>query len=162
LISVLNDVDISTMVPQLATFCVAAVKLLPSANKISVCMSQTSYCEGGLDNVIELLDEIPRLNIENFTLSETGMILQANKKEVVETMGAGKDMDNWLEVSHALINITDEDGNIYYPVEGGTTGGKKGFYGRFEIDKDLFDDSTFYLNMKIGEEEYTSEIAIEE
>lgn len=109
-----------------------------------------------------LLDEIPKLNVEIFTLSETGMVLQAEKKEVVETMGAGKDMDNWLDVSHALLNITDEDGNIYYPVEGGTTGGKKGFYGRFEIDKDLFDDSTFYLNMKIGEEEYTSEIAIDD
>ena len=60
LVSVLNDVDISLMVPQLATFCVAAVKLLPSANKISVCISQTSYSEGGLDNVIALLDESPR------------------------------------------------------------------------------------------------------
>lgn len=109
-----------------------------------------------------LLDEIPKLKVENFTLSETGMVLQAEKKDVVETMGAGKDMDNWEKVSNALLNITDDEGNIYYPVEGGTTGGKKGFYGRFEIDKDLFDDSTFYLNMKIGEEEYTSEIAVEE
>lgn len=109
-----------------------------------------------------LLDEIPRLKIDKFTLSETGMVLTAKKKDVVETMGAGKDMDNWGEVSDALINITDDNGNIYYPVEGGTTGEKNGFYGRFEIDKDLFDDSTFYLNMKIGDEEYASEIAIEE
>lgn len=59
-IAVFNDVDVAAMVPQLAAFCVAAVKLLPSANRLSVCVSQISYFEGGLDNVIALLDEIPR------------------------------------------------------------------------------------------------------
>ena len=106
-----------------------------------------------------LLDEIPRLNINKFVLTETGMVLEAKKKDVVETMGAGKDMDNWGEVSDALINITDEQGNIYYPVQGGTTGKKNEFYSRFEIDKDLFESTTLYLNMKIGDEEYTSEIS---
>lgn len=108
---------------------------------------------------LELLDEIPRLKINTFTISETGMIIKAQKKDVVETMAAGKDMENWGEVSDALINITDDNGNIYYPVEGGTTSEKNGFYSRFEIDKDIFEGTTFYLNMKIGEDEYTSEIA---
>lgn len=71
-------------------------------------------------------------------------------------------MDNWGEIQDALINITDEKGNIYYPVTGGTTEEKNGFYSRFEIDKDLFEKNTLYLNMKIGEEEYTSEIALKE
>lgn len=68
-------------------------------------------------------------------------------------------MENWGEVQDALINITDDNGNIYYPVRGGTTLEKNGFYSRFEIDKDLFESTTLYLNMKIGEEEYTSQIA---
>lgn len=68
-------------------------------------------------------------------------------------------MDNWGEVSDALMNITDDEGNIYYPVQGGTTEEKNGFYGRFEIDKDIFENTTLYLNMKIGEEDYTSEIS---
>ena len=109
-----------------------------------------------------LLDEIPRLKIDKFIVTETGMTLDAKKKEVVETIGAGMDMDNWGEVSDALINITDDQGNIYYPVLGGTTGKKNGFYSRFEIDKDLFESTTLYLNMKIGEENYTSEISKEE
>lgn len=59
LIAILNDFDVSSMVPQLAAFCVAAIKLLPSANRLSVCMSQTSYLEGGLNNVIAMLGELP-------------------------------------------------------------------------------------------------------
>ncbi len=70
-------------------------------------------------------------------------------------------MDNWGELNDALINITDDQGNIYYPVRGGTTKEKNGFYSRFEIDKDLFENTILYLNMKIGEKEYTSEIAVE-
>ena len=48
-------------------------------------------------------------------------------------------MDDWGEVLEALTNITDSEGNIYYPVLGGTTDEKNGFYSRFEIDKDLFE-----------------------
>lgn len=109
---------------------------------------------------LTLLDEIPKLKIEKFTVSETGTVLRAQKKDVVETMAAGKDMDNWGEVSDALINITDEDGNIYYPVRGGTTGEKNGFYSMFEIDKDILESTTLYLNMKIGNEEYSSELQV--
>lgn len=109
-----------------------------------------------------LLDEIPKLSIEKFTVSETGTVLKAKKKDVVEIMGAGKDMDSdeWSKVQDALINITDEEGNIYYPVQGGTTGEKNGFYGFFEIDKDILKNTTLYLNMKIGDEEYSSELQV--
>lgn len=109
-----------------------------------------------------LLDEIPRLKIEKFTISETGTILKAQKKDVVETMGAGKDMsaEEWSKVHDALINITDEEGNIYYPVQGGTTEEKNGFYSFFEIDKDILENTTLYLNMKIGDEEYSSELQV--
>ena len=37
-----------------------------------------------------LLDEIPRLKISKFTISETGTVLKAQKKDVVQTMAARK------------------------------------------------------------------------
>lgn len=37
-----------------------------------------------------LLDEIPRLKISKFTISETGMILKGQKKDIVQTMAARK------------------------------------------------------------------------
>lgn len=109
-----------------------------------------------------LLDEIPKLKIEKFTVSETGTVLIAKKKNVVETMQNGKDIDNWGEVSDELINITDENGNIYYPIQGGTTAEKNEFYERFEIDKDILKNTTLYLNIKVDGENYTSELKIEE
>lgn len=109
-----------------------------------------------------LLDEIPKLKIEKFTVSETGTVLIAKKKNVVETMQNGKDIDNWGEVSDELINITDENGNIYYPIQGGTTAEKNEFYERFEIDKDILKNTTLYLNIKVDDENYTSELKIEE
>lgn len=48
-----------------------------------------------------------------------------------------------------MLNITgdNDNGNIYSPVRSGTTGEKNGFFGKFEIDKDLFENITFYLNL---------------
>ena len=65
---------------------------------------------------------------------------------------------NWEETRGVMLNITDENGNIYYPWSSGNTEEKNGFFSKFEIDKDLFESTTFYLNMRIGDEDYTSKI----
>ena len=111
---------------------------------------------------LALVDEIPKLNIDKFTLTETGLLLVGKRKGLIEDI---KDRlvitenFNWEEVRGVMLNITDDNGNIYYPFSSGTTDEKNGFFGKFEIDKDLFGNTTFYLNMKIGDEEYTSEIS---
>ena len=110
-----------------------------------------------------LVDEIPKLKIEKFILTETGMLLNAKMKSVVNIMEDGMDGDeNWGDIRDAMFNITDTEGNIYYPVAGGTIDLKDGFYKRFEIDKDLYNSTTLYLNMKIGDKEYMSEIIKED
>lgn len=70
LIAILNDFEVASMVPQLAAFCVAAVKLLPSANRLSVCMSQISYLEGGLNNVLAMFYETSKDNIRDSFLEK--------------------------------------------------------------------------------------------
>lgn len=111
---------------------------------------------------LELLDEIPGLKIEKFTISETGTVLKARKKAVIKTIGAGKDMESsqWTKVHDALINITDKEGNIYYPIQGGTAEGKNGFYSMFEIDKDILETTTLYLNMETLDDKYSSELKV--
>ena len=112
---------------------------------------------------LALVDEIPKLKIEKFILTETGMLLNAKMKSVVDIMEDGINGDeNWGDIRDAMFNITDSEGNIYYPVAGGTIDLKDGFYKRFEIDKDLFNSTTLYLNMKIGDKEYMSEIIKED
>ncbi len=52
LIFVLIGMDLAALIPQLSAFVVAAVRLLPSANRISNSMNTVPYFEGALDNLI--------------------------------------------------------------------------------------------------------------
>lgn len=52
LIFVIAGVDLATLIPQLSAFVVAAVRLLPSANRISTAVNQVPYYEGALENLI--------------------------------------------------------------------------------------------------------------
>ncbi len=52
LVFVIAGVDLATLIPQLSAFVVAAVRLLPSANRISTSVNQLPYYEGALDNLI--------------------------------------------------------------------------------------------------------------
>lgn len=55
-VSIGLGVELSSLVPQLSAFAVAAVRLIPSANRMSTEMSRIPYFEGGLDNVIRNTD----------------------------------------------------------------------------------------------------------
>lgn len=51
---VLIGTDLADIVPQLSAFVAAAVRLLPSMNRISTSMNQIPFWEGGLDNIIKI------------------------------------------------------------------------------------------------------------
>ncbi len=52
-----GDGDLTSLVPQLGAFAVAAVRLLPSANRMNTYMTNISYFQPFLDNVSENLQE---------------------------------------------------------------------------------------------------------
>lgn len=49
--------DLAMLVPQLSAFFVAAIRLLPSVNRISCSYNNMPFCEGALDNIIEVLNQ---------------------------------------------------------------------------------------------------------
>lgn len=51
------DVNIKELVPPLSAFAIAAIKLLPSLNKISTNVSNISYYTSNLDNLVKILNE---------------------------------------------------------------------------------------------------------
>lgn len=55
-----SGISIDTMLPQLSAFAVAAVKLVPGVNKISVYLNDLSYKEPMLDKVLENIEEMNR------------------------------------------------------------------------------------------------------
>jgi len=56
--------DISSLMPQLAAFALAAVRLLPSANRISTALNAIAYQEPMLDKMIENLRVLENVNVE--------------------------------------------------------------------------------------------------
>ncbi len=67
LIMVLWGSELETLVPQLSAFAVAAIRLLPSVNRISTSVNQIPFFEGGLDNIIGVIDKgvLKKINIED-------------------------------------------------------------------------------------------------
>ncbi len=57
LIMVINGASLESIVPQLSAFVVAAIRLLPGANRISAAINRIPFYEGGLDNVLKTLYE---------------------------------------------------------------------------------------------------------
>lgn len=55
LLMVLRGADLSDMFPDISAFAVAAMRLLPSVNKISTTINQVPFLEGSLDNIIDHL-----------------------------------------------------------------------------------------------------------
>ena len=66
-------------------------------------------------------------------------------------------MQEWDELRKNTINITDEDGNIYYEKTMGTTQEHDIFRMSYEISKDML-NKKFFLNIKIGDKQYSSEL----
>lgn len=69
-ILILNGYDVSEMLPQLSAFGVAAVKLIPSANKISNYLNAIAHDQPQLDNTIKNLHAISNENIVESCIEE--------------------------------------------------------------------------------------------
>lgn len=80
LIMIGNGMSLVKLLPQLSAFLLAAMRLLPSMNRISNVMNQAPFIEVGLDNVIKVLnDENLDVNdFENVSLIE----LEEDKQEL--------------------------------------------------------------------------------
>lgn len=63
-IMVFNGREISTLLPQLSAFALAAVRLLPSANRMSTALNSMAYLEVQLDKTIENLRSVNEFDAE--------------------------------------------------------------------------------------------------
>lgn len=66
--------NVASLLPQLAAFAVAAVRLLPSVNRISTALNAIAYGEPALDNLLESMQDIKEnsnYNEQKISASET-------------------------------------------------------------------------------------------
>ena len=73
--------EIDTMLPQLSAFAMAAVRLMPSVNRMTASLNQMAYYEPALDKMIEHLSVAERWE-------QAGRLVDGNEHMVRETTGA--------------------------------------------------------------------------
>jgi len=78
LILVLYGADMESLVPQLSAFIVAAIRLLPSANRITNSVNQVPFYEGGLDAIINVLREC------DYDEKQNSILKQLNKNDCLK------------------------------------------------------------------------------
>lgn len=111
---------------------------------------------------LKLNDEIPELEITNITLTENKLVMNFKSKEYVDLIMAGKDMasNEFRTKCDEMLSITDEEGNKYQDIGGGTTGEENGYKISFDATKNDLSKKLF-LNFKVGDKQYKSELISE-
>ncbi len=105
LVMVLNGSNMTSIFPQLSAFIVATVRLLPSVNRISTSVNGITFSEGGLDNIIRVLnnDDIAE-NIKKDTVRMAGGLSTGENWQTTDSTGQ--------IIEHNNRKIKTKDGNI--------------------------------------------------
>lgn len=126
LIGISTGKDIANLIPQLSAFVVAALKLLPGVNRISISINALPFYEGGLDSTLAVLNDDDILNEkihkkENEILSNKEMLL-SNCLEVKKlTFSYSNSYRNILEDAEVTIESGQSVGIVGASGAGKTT-----------------------------------------
>ena len=98
--------EINTMLPQLSAFAMAAVRLMPSVNRMASSLNSMSYQEPALDKMLEHLSVAQRWENEQGELSEDRAVTVCDTNECVVDARNTVAVDLTLDKQVALSNIT--------------------------------------------------------
>lgn len=115
-IMILNGRSIESLMPSLGAFAMAAVKLMPSANRIMGAITAISFQTPALDKMIENLREVKDLNLGNGVADGN---LRKNTKNAVKTTNVGNGQSNSEarttdNSTHLTFNTSIQMSNITY------------------------------------------------
>ncbi len=107
---------------------------------------------------LKLAEDIPGLTIKEISLTDTKLVLRYESKDYMDLVSAGKDMpaDEFTEKTQEMLSITDSKGNTFKELMGGTRGENEYKMVLNINKKDL--DKKLYINYKIGDKQYKSEL----
>lgn len=111
---------------------------------------------------LKLAEEIPGLTIKEISLTDTKLVLRYESKDYRELISAGKDMPagEFTAKTKEMLSVTDGEGNEYKELSGGTRGENE-YKMVLEANKNDL-DKKLYINYKIGDEQYKSELIKDE
>ena len=95
---------------------------------------------------LKLESQIPGIEFENITITDTGLSLTFKSEEYDELIKAGKDMESseFLEKNQNMLYISDKTGNRYNEINIGTTGNDKEYKMTLDVGMKYLDD--LYVN----------------
>lgn len=98
--------EVDTMLPQLSAFAMAAVRLMPSVNRMSSSLNSMSYQEPALDKMLEHLSVAQRWEKEQDEVSEDSAVTVCDTNESIAGVGITVSVDLTLDKQVALSDIT--------------------------------------------------------
>lgn len=103
---------------------------------------------------LSLKDDIPGLEVEKLTVTESRLLIKGKMdfSEILENT----ELQIYDELIHEKINITDNEGNVYYNLANSSFGNE--FYFGFDINKNMLEEKQLFLNVKIDGKVYTEEL----
>ena len=95
--------EVDTMLPQLSAFAMAAVRLMPSVNRMSASLNSMSYQEPALDKMLEHLSVAQRWENEQGEMSEDSAVTACDTSESIadaeSTVAVDLPLDKQVELS---------------------------------------------------------------
>lgn len=109
---------------------------------------------------LEPAEEIPEIEFTKITLTEVGLVLNFKSEKYMDLIARGKDMDSgeFREAVTNMLNITDEEGNIYQEIGGGTTGEENGFKMTLDASKRDLLEKKIFINYNVDGKQYKVEL----
>ncbi len=104
-IMVCSGVELAQIVPQLTAIAIAAMRLLPAANRVSSAINNIPYYEGGLDNVINTLEAERKQNSGGQACAEAAEHTLAVKQDIT--------FSEKLQFSHIDFAYSGNDKKIF-------------------------------------------------
>lgn len=110
---------------------------------------------------LKLEEDISGLDIRRIDVSQMLLMIEGSLEGYSdrENFLDNRDFDKFKEKKNEVINITDNDGNIYYSLELDVLNtSANGFKCRFRINRDIFEDKELFLNVKINGQKFVSKL----
>jgi ABC-type multidrug transport system fused ATPase/permease subunit len=104
MIYMLRGGDISVLIPQLSAFAVAAIRVMPGANRINTYLSQIAYAQPCLDYLYENLTESMKMDKNGSVTGLTGK----NEEELPEIT-----LEDKIELNHISFTYPNTDKPIF-------------------------------------------------
>lgn len=112
--------------------------------------------------MLKVAEEIEGFELTKADVTETGMVVKVKLDGMLDIISAGREqsVEEFDNAVHQAIHMEDEEGNVYYNFGLATTGFENEVEMKFDVDKEKFQKSTYYLCITVRGKSYRLKMQI--